>query len=1003
MVGSATRAGFTPRRPRRSLRPVRDGSLRELETSAGIPGLAEALIRGLAGAPDPEAARLRAVELLGAAFAADPERMAARWASAPQRVLVVLRGVCGVAPFLVRHLTAMPEALLRLLEDTLDEPRAGEPLRADLDAALESAPRDEAEAVLRRFKYAELARICARDSDPGLVPAERSGETLAELSRLADALLSAAFEVARQRLAEQVGAPRWKVGETVFEPRFAVLGLGKLGGGELNFSSDVDLIYVLESSPPDGAPEDGPSGLAPEAWARRLANAFGAVVTPLTADGFLYRIDLDLRPEGEGSAITIGDQQLAAYYDGWAALWEKAAFMKARPVAGDLDFGWDTVRGLHPMVYRSAIDFGGVAAMKEMKARVEAQHVRGSDGFHVKLGTGGIRDLEFAVQALQLVHGARVPEVRGRSTQAAIASLAAHDAMGTIDPEALLAAYRFLRRLENRLQMEGERQVHVLPADGAARTRAVRAMGYVGEGGTAAFERHLEGHRSVVRGAFDRLFSEDDEGRVLALFSRSAPRLLQLDGTRSMVEGLARSFARELAAAADPGLALNNLDRFIHGLGTRTGYWGLLLDRPELVPRLTGLFGTSKYLSNLLASHPDLIEPVFGDPDVLVLPRGQLERDLAGLEEDLVARGDRDPIEARLAALRLFTHRQLVNVGLLDVAGKIARSEAEEALTDLAEVCVESALAVARDQLAASRHLRPEPEGSGFLVVGMGKLASRELSYGSDLDLIFLYDVGDIDDTERAEAQQTFARLAQKLIGALDVPTAEGFCWAVDARLRPSGNQGALVTSMGSFRSYHAGDAMAWERQALLRARPVAGAPELARAFEEARLEILRRPSPDGLADEIHRVRQRMETELANETAVRRDLKVGRGGLVDVEFAVQYLQLAHGGEHPELLRAVRTEQQLERLEALGLLAPDHAAGLRAGWDFLKRLSSRLRIVQNRSISDLREDRSDLDSVARALGYAPSARSGDARRPLLEDYKRHTDTIRRIYLAVLEAG
>lgn len=991
--------------------------LEGLERELGTPGLAAALRPRVAAAPDPEATLRRADELLRAAAGHDRERLGAAWgrgpASSAAPLVRAVEAAAAVAPFLVRFLTGHPEWLLELAEDPdLAEPRTPEALAADLDAALEAAPADEAGAVLRRSKYRELARWCAREADPELVPLERVGEALEELTHLADTLLSRAFDVAWARTAAKLGDPTWRHSDgSPYALRMAVLGLGKLGGGELNFSSDVDLLYVSRDPGEPLAELTGGPGVDPHTFAGRVAGEFGRLVSEVTAEGFLYRVDLDLRPEGAQGPLVIGDEALAVYYDGWAAVWEKAALMKARPVAGDLELGWSLVRRIHPMIYRSSMDFAAVTGIKEMKARVERER-GGGEGFDVKLGTGGIRDVEFIAQALQLLHGGRVPQLRDRSTQAALEHLAAVGVLPEEDAAVLLEAYRFLRRLENRLQMEAERQTHRLPGDPALREGAARAMGFAGDDAAAAFEEALEEHRAQVRRRFETLLPESGEERVLALFERSAPQLLHLPGTRSMVEELARELAEAVDRSADPELALNNLDRFIQGIGTRSFYHGLLLDRPELVPRLASVFATSKYLSGLLASYPQLIEPVFRDPDVLLLSREELEGDLAELRRRMETEDDRDPTERELAALRLFRHRQLVNVGLLDLGGKVERAEAERALTDIAEVCLEGALVLAREQLAAravrrsAEAERPETaEPGGFLVVGMGKLGTRELTYGSDLDLIFLYTgpsgpAGEEDDAALAEAQSHYVRLAQKLIWALDTRTAEGFCYSVDARLRPSGQQGALVSSLAAFRIHHARHAMVWERQALLRARPVAGDRALADAFVALRRSILDRPPPEDLAREIHRVRMRMESELAQETRVRRDLKLGRGGLVDVESVVQYLQLRHGARYPALLEPERLEVQLRRMEELEILPAASAQALREGWDFLQRLSSRLRIVQNRSISDLREDRADLDSVARTLGYKTPARSGGARRFLLQDYRRHTETIRDLYLDVL---
>jgi [glutamine synthetase] adenylyltransferase / [glutamine synthetase]-adenylyl-L-tyrosine phosphorylase len=310
------------------------------------------------------------------------------------------------------------------------------------------------------------------------------------------------------------------------------------------------------------------------------------------------------------------------------------------------------------------------------------------------------------------------------------------------------------------------------------------------------------------------------------------------------------------------------------------------------------------------------------------------------------------------------------------------------------------ALAVAQREVVRTRPPAPTATAARFAVIGMGKLASRELTYGSDLDLVFLYDLDSTDPHDRMEAQEHCVRVAQRLISAIETPTANGACYEIDSRLRPSGNQGALVTSIAGVREHYETQAMLWERQALLRARAVTGDARTAAAFEALRRELLLRPLPDDAAAEIQRVRARMEIELAAETATHRDLKRGRGGLLDVETIASWLQLRNARAHPALLDVDRTERVLERLAALGLLDAAQARTLVAGWEYLQRLVSRLRVVENRSISDLDAERGDLDGLARRLGYAPGAREASARRALLDDYARHTDAIRRCYREVL---
>ncbi len=954
----------------------------------------EAVRIALQGTPDPEQADKLARGALDALPEAERSSLLDRH---PEEMGEVLAALCGVAPFFARYLARHPDWFRKFVEDDLASSRGAKALESSLDRLLAAESDLDPSTILRHFKYYELARLSIRDACPRYVPLARSDITQTEISQLANVLLDRALGIARQEVDRSFEPPH--VVDASGESRrlrFCVLGLGKLGASELNFSSDVDLIYLCESTPAD-SPES--SGSDPTIYFAKLAQVFGKIVSTTSVDGFLYRVDLELRPEGAQGMLVSPFDALTSYYENWAATWEKAAFTKARPVAGDTQLGWKAIRAVAPAIFQSTMNFRAVEGIRSLKQKIASARGGDDGAFNVKIDPGGIRDVEFIAQVLLLLHGGRIPQLRGRSTLAALHNLAAVGLLSQEVCASLTDVYLFLRRVENRLQMEGERQVHKLPRSPEGILRLARAMGDTEDGAGERFMKTLEAHRKTLLDLLATSFVDDRREQILDLFARAIPELLAPGMLRELLEDLAGRFAREIEGAADSARALNNLDRFIQANGKRRSYHQLMADRPELVARLASLFAASNYLSGFLASHPQLIEPLFADSEKLLLGPEDLQRDFERvLGETQSEQGE--SLESQLDALRLFHHRQVVNVGLLDLAGTCGREEIDAALSDIAEVCIDRALHISRDQLCVRADPSDAVKQSSFLVVAMGKLASRELTYGSDLDVIFLYRTPPDSGLPEHEAQEYFIRLAQRFISSLHTPTTQGSCYEVDARLRPSGNQGMLVCSIAAFERYHEARAAVWERQALLRARPVAGDPALAALYNELRNRILAAPLPPNLAQEIHHVRVRMEEELGRETPGRRDFKTGRGGFLDVECAVQYLQLLHGSRHPELLAVDRLDHQLARLEELEILSAESARSLREGWSFLQALGSRLRIVENRSISDFDLERGDLDALAQQLGYADNGREGGMRRALLRDYERYTEEVRQAYLSLL---
>ena len=650
-------------------------SFRPLEKSLRLSGLARHLEAAIERCAEPEGARQLAPGVLRAAHGSDLSRA---WKERPQRICDVLASLCGGAPFLAAILERQPGWLAALADDQLTRERDAEDYQARLRAAMNGIDTlDAAASALRRFKYYELARITVRDLCCDLVPMDATAEILCELSHLADALLQQSLGCAMRMTADATGF-------TPPDESFAVIGMGKLGSEELNYSSDVDLVYVCADTASvvsDGTP-------APREYFTGVAEEFGRLVRRNTADGFLYRVDLELRPEGNAGPLVVTAAMLADYYELWAETWEKAAFMKARPVAGDLAFGWRVIRGIDPIVYRSAMDLGGVEAIRAMKNKIEQAKEREGRTFNVKLGAGGIRDVEFVAQALQLVHGGRQPQVRQRSTQASLQALAETGALNAESSRDLIGAYRFLRRLENRLQMEGERQIYRLPSSEAGKRRIARSLGFLDGDSIAAFDAELDAQRARVREIFTALFDVSGGERILDLFQRNVPALVVDPTTRRLVEDLAGRIASRVDSSSSPERAMNNLDRFIRGVGQRKFFYELLLDRPELVPRLVHLFAGSEYLSTYVATHPRLIEPLFDDPNVLLRSHAELEASYADIYAMLDREGARSEPELSLDALRLFHNREVVNVGLLDMDDRIERAAAERSLTEVAEVCV---------------------------------------------------------------------------------------------------------------------------------------------------------------------------------------------------------------------------------------------------------------------------------------------------------------------------
>ena len=936
--------------------------------------------------------------------------------------------LCGSSRMLAAILAREPHLLRRAARSRWLGRERPEPNlhRLLARAAARLAPDDVAglHRLLRRVRCREVLRIALRD-----LRRVRVSEITGELASLAAACLDTAIRFHDRRLRARHGAPAGSAGR---EPGagFCVLAMGKLGARELNFSSDIDLIFIYDR---DGQTE-GERPLNHFAYYARLAELVTESLAKPTEDGFVFRVDLNLRPDGQNGPIVNSVHAAELYYQSFGRTWERAALVKARPAAGDLAVGEEFLRTLEPFVWRRSLDLSVLEEIHAMKARIDAR--AGAEGRDdLKLGKGGIREVEFFVTALQLLHGGREDgrALRERAVLPALDRLLFAGVVPARHRDELADAYLFLRRAEHRVQMLDGAQTHQLPPPGE-RHGLARSMGYAT---VADFEGALGAHRDRTMRIFGDLLGAAsdappldpeltllaDPDVVRARRAEIATRRGFLDADRviAAIDQMARrrtpfsqlgdpAQAAGLLADAlgtpDPDQAISQLGDFAAALRNPGPYFQLMRENRRMGRLLLSLFGTSDFLSKRFVRTPELFDLLVAREQVVVeKPRETMREELA--ERLRAPGGEAHPdelLERRLGAVRLYKDQEILRIAVHDIAEAIDLAAVSRQLTDLAEVCLEACLAMAEDEARAKGTL---PEGR-LSVIGLGKLGGRELGYHSDLDLIFIY------PGEAGALHDRYARLAQRFLSFLQVPLREGRLYQIDTRLRPSGNQGALVIGIEGFVRYHTGQALPggaargesggtvrsqlWERQALLRARHVAGDAALFdQVWERAIVPAVYGPGGDrrAMAGEIRRMRERMEAELSQESSRGLNPKTGHGGLVDVEFAAQFLQLVHGREHPEI-RTGSTPEALSRLKAAGLLPDEAYRALAGGYRFIRRVELRLRIVHDYTVDHLPPPGPALDQLARRLGYG----GPESAARFLAEYDRVTAAVRRAFEEVV---
>lgn len=832
------------------------------------------------------------------------------------------------------------------------------PDRSIVAAALAGIVHIDADAAevkrgLRRLRQRYLTLILARE----LGSRAALDATLSDWSWFADAVFAAVHAYAERRVKRRFGGITDRDGRPI---SCVVLAMGKLGGGELNVSSDVDVVFLFSA---DGA-STGRQSVPAQIWFTRLSQQIVALVHELTAEGFVFRVDTRLRPFGDSGAPVTSFAALEAYLLNHGRTWERYAYIKARPVGPRLPAAIDAelMAGLiQPFVYRRYLDYGIFEALREMHGLLAKDGKRRELSNNLKLGPGGIREIEFIVQSLQLLRGGRRTELRSPSLLDVLPKLARARVLSRADCGALEASYTLLRRAENFVQGLRDQQTHDLPASERDRARLALAMGEPDWGNLAS---KLDDARSIVREQFARLVfgappagatgrgirglwrvaASRDEWRaylerrvadapgvadVLAAF-RAQPAAGKADAVSSQrLERLLPLVLDQVLIGAAPARTLKRVVRILTAVTRRSAYFALLIENPGALKRLVDLCRQSRYIADELTQFPVLLDELI---DARLAADDLSRTALVQAAGECLALEPGDDAEARIEALAQFQRATLLGIALADFSATLPLARVSDALTGLAEAVLEQALAEAWSELVA-KHGEPgfetdgERHAAGFGIVAYGKLGGLELAYGSDLDIVFLNDSrGSRQRTNGAKPVDNaifFVRLARRLVHYLTTRTRSGVLYEIDMRLRPSGRHGLLVSSLDAFTRYQTEDAWTWEHQALLRARAVAGSSRIARQFAAIRATVLRESvRRDMLRQDVFDMRLRLRRELDRSSDEVFDLKHGRGGLGDIECLVQYLVLAHAREHPELIEYSDNSRQLDALGSAGIL---HAA------------------------------------------------------------------------------
>lgn len=915
-----------------------------------------------------EALAPSAEQSLQAAFAGLSAEAAARFAAWPGARREALRRVCVASDFVLQQGLRDPSMFLALAESGELERslQAGE-LRGQLAQVLaDCADEEELGRRLRRFRNRQQLRIIWRD----ISRQADLGETCGDLSDLADACIDLAYHWLYPRHCTQFGTP---IGRRSGQAQhLVILGMGKLGAFELNLSSDIDLIFGY---PEGGETEGVKRPLDNQEFFIRLGQRLIKALDAITVDGFVFRTDMRLRPYGSSGSLVFSFNALEQYYQDQGRDWERYAMIKARVVGGDPVAGAQLLEMLRPFVYRRYLDFSAIEALRGMKQLIQQEVRRKGMAENIKLGAGGIREVEFIAQAFQLIHGGRDLSLQQRPLLKVLGTLAGQGYLPAAVVEELREGYAFLRYTEHALQAIGDRQTQMLPDNERDRARVAFILGF---DGWPAFHARLMHWRGRVDWHFRQVIAdpdEDQEGaavpvaggewlplwndvqdeaaacrqlaeagfvdaqsawqRLVGLRNGNQVRAMQRLGRERLDAFIPRLLAQAVEHA-NPDLVLERVLPLVEAVARRSAYLVLLTENPSALQRLLTLCAASPWIAEQIARFPLLLDELLNEGRLFKPPQALA---LAAELRERLMRIPEDDLEQQMEALRHFKLAHGLRVAASEIAGSLPLMKVSDYLTWLAEAILEQVLALAWRQTVARHGAPRRPDGSpcapDFIIVGYGKVGGIELGHGSDLDLVFIHDgdpQAETDGAKPIDGAQFFTRLGQRIIHLLTAQTNSGQLYEVDMRLRPSGAAGLLVSSLGAFQRYQESEAWTWEHQALVRARVLVGCPRVGQAFEAMRAAVLGRERDlDSLRAEVSEMRAKMRDNLGSkataagtaanafDAAAPFDLKQDAGGIVDIEFMVQYAALAWSRQYPELVEFTDNIRILEGLERVGLL------------------------------------------------------------------------------------